>query len=267
MTANNPNDEAIRQLTQICSTLGIDSSSLLNSRAQVPIQMVQPQAPQLLAPQVSQPLTSSSQLPFDRPFPTQVPQSSFTFRAPLNQSSSTSHAPQPSLNPLPPSTPSSLSSHAFSGQAPSNPPPVFERYESLRPGSSQAGPSTLQVGSGSGSFQPFAGISSLGRPLSTEHVNQARMASSSSLLPRGQPLPRRGRRRGSAVHAPSIPHPPRPPTWKDCVSNDGIIRLNIKVYPPVVSQSCLVLQKLADSYDIDPGKAGAHHLSLFQGYL
>lgn len=71
--------------------------------------------------------------------------------------------------------------------------------------------------------------------MATGHVNQARLASASARLPRQPLLQRRGRRRGSAQHPPSLP---RTAGVEQCYlegSGGQVARVTVKIYPPHVS--------------------------------
>jgi hypothetical protein len=128
--------------------------------------------------------------------------------------------------------------------------PVTERYQSARalpavvnssqgvqghPSSLPAAPAGLGFPATS-SQQPFLGMHSLGLNLATGHVNQARLASASATIPRQPSLTRRGRRRGPAVHPPSLPN--TRPDIRQCYvegAPDSTLRITVKVYPPHVS--------------------------------
>ena len=93
-------------------------------------------------------------------------------------------------------------------------------------------------------FQPFLGISNLGVGLAAGHVNQARLASAATTLPRQPTLSccasRSARTRGPARQPPSIPAELTPGSalhLRSCFvpgTPGPVVWLTVKVYPPAV---------------------------------
>jgi hypothetical protein len=98
----------------------------------------------------------------------------------------------------------------------------------------------------SGSSQPFLGFSALAPPsaasLPTQRVNQARLASAATTIPRQQQVARRGSRsRGPARPSPNLVHRPIRARIENCLleTDPETIRVQVRVYPPMVC--CLSL--------------------------
>lgn len=140
--------------------------------------------------------------------------------------------PQPTANPphditpvVPPTRPNTPVIPGPSGSH-----PITNRYTSIR-ARHQPGPSSLQ---------PFVGMGGLGLQLQTGHVNQARLASSSTTIPRQPALAVRGRRRGPATLPPSLPRNPSPRTIHECLVDGATlptVKVTVKVYPPSIPVS------------------------------
>lgn len=123
-------------------------------------------------------------------------------------------------------------------------------YQSIRtmglPSARDGHPSVAASTVAEPSSQPFLGFNNLGVNMRGQ-VNQRRLASSAATaLPSSQPrLPARGRRRGPAVHPPSLPRAAGA-RIEDCLLNvpeyhdNGVqvvgplLRVKVKVYPPPV---------------------------------
>ncbi|TDL14092.1 hypothetical protein BD410DRAFT_846356 [Rickenella mellea] len=140
--------------------------------------------------------------------------------------------PQPTANPphnitpvVPPTRPNTPVIPGPSGSH-----PITNRYTSIR-ARHQPGPSLLQ---------PFVGMGGLGLQLNTGHANQARLASSSTTIPRQAALSVRGRRRGPATLPPSLPRNPSPRTIQECLvdgATQPTVKVTVKVYPPSIPSS------------------------------
>lgn len=121
-------------------------------------------------------------------------------------------------------------------------------YQSIRmmglPSAPDGHPSVAASAAAGSSSQLFLGFNNLGVNMRGQ-VNQRRLASSTATVLRGsQPhLPARGRRRGPAVHPPSLLRSSGP-RIEDCLlnvpENNGLevvgplLHLKVKVYPPPV---------------------------------
>jgi hypothetical protein len=119
---------------------------------------------------------------------------------------------------------------------PPSPAPITQPYQSQR---------TLSLGHPSvsiftpSSSQPFLGFNTLA-PSMAGQVNQQRLASSASSQPRQPRLPSRTRRRGPAVHPPSLPRAARVDDCRMSIVDSNSrevagLRVKVKVYPPPVS--------------------------------
>ncbi|KAJ3518878.1 hypothetical protein NMY22_g13464 [Coprinellus aureogranulatus] len=137
---------------------------------------------------------------------------------------------------LPPTQPasSSLANNA-PAPTPTPAPPITSLYQSHRLASQgHPAPQPSQPANGGFQFQPFVGANTLGLPLATTNVNQARMASASATIPRGPALQaRQSRRRGPATAPPGLPHLGLTAEVRRVFVGDGsdLVRVTVKVHP------------------------------------
>lgn len=105
------------------------------------------------------------------------------------------------------------------------------------PSVSRGHPSLNTVTVADSSSQPFLGLNSMGVSM-TSQVNQQRLSAASANIPRQPRLPSRTRRRGPALHSPTLPRSPQVDDCHTTVLVNGMnvpgVCVKVKIYPPQV---------------------------------